>query len=211
MTLSYSVTLDPLLMIPAFFIGSIPFGYLIARFCYGLDIRKAGSGNIGAANALRTIGKTGAAAVLILDALKGFVPVYLVHAYFTPFATALVAAAAVLGHCFSPWLGWRGGKGVATSVGAIFALSWQAGLASVGAWVVVAGATGFSSAGSLAANVVAPLALWFFTRDPAMTAYGAFAAALIIYTHRENIVRLREGRENVLSLLRPWHRTNEGN
>lgn len=181
----------------AFFVGSIPFGYVIGRLFYHTDIRSHGSGNIGAMNALRTLGKAGAAAVLLLDATKGFLPVFVVlHADRDRTAAALVAAATVLGHCFSPWLGWKGGKGVATSLGAIFALSWPAALVGVALWMLGAAATTYSSVGSMLAGSVAPVALWYFTRSAAATGYGVFAAILIIYAHRENLVRLREGREN---------------
>lgn len=208
------------LVAAGFLFGSIPFGYLISRYFYGVDIRKAGSGNIGAANALRTLGKAGGAAVLLLDALKGFLPVLLSKSlHLDPVWVALVAAAAVLGHCFSPWLGWHGGKGVATSVGAVIALSWMAGAVCAGGWVAGAALTGFSSVGSMLANLLAPVALWFTTREPAYAAFGAFAALLIIYTHRENIERIRAGRENVIGLFRPGRRAagigstepNEGN
>lgn len=201
-----------LLPVAAFFVGSIPFGFLIARYFYHVDIRKSGSGNIGAANALRTLGKAGGVAVLVLDALKGFVPVVAATTLaLDPVWIALTAAAAVLGHCFSPWLGWHGGKGVATSVGAVIALSWISGAVSAGGWVAGAALTGFSSVGSMLADVLAPFALWFTTHQPAYVAFGAFAALLIIYTHRENIERIRSGRENVLGLFRPGRRTNEGN
>ncbi|GAC1359512.1 MAG: glycerol-3-phosphate 1-O-acyltransferase PlsY [Vulcanimicrobiaceae bacterium] len=207
-----SLGLASLAVIVAFFFGSIPFGYIIGRVFYKMDIRTKGSGNIGAANALRTMGKGGAIAVLVFDALKGFIPVVvckLVGA--EPNVIALVAAASVLGHCFSPWLGWHGGKGVATSIGAIIGLSWQAGLVCIGGWVVGAAITAFSSVGSIVLNLAAPIALWYFTHEPAYAAYGVFAALLIIYTHRENIGRIRAGRENAIGLFRPWRRGNEGN
>ncbi|MBV8246165.1 MAG: glycerol-3-phosphate 1-O-acyltransferase PlsY [Candidatus Eremiobacteraeota bacterium] len=197
--------------VAAFFIGSIPFGYLIGRFFYGTDIRTQGSGNIGAANALRTLGKRGGIAILLLDAAKGALPVLIAKTFGIPWLSALVAAAAVSGHCFSPWLGWKGGKGVATALGAIAGLSWQAALVWCAAWALGAGATAYSSVGSLLANVAAPFALWFFTREPAYVAYGVYAALLIIYRHSSNIARLREGREAPLRLLRPWRRPNEGN
>ncbi|MHB8147473.1 MAG: glycerol-3-phosphate 1-O-acyltransferase PlsY [Vulcanimicrobiaceae bacterium] len=187
----------------AFLIGSVPFGYLIGRAFYRTDIRTQGSGNIGAMNALRTLGKPGAAAVLLLDAAKGFIPAYLLAAGGAPQASvALVAAAAVFGHCFSPWLGWKGGKGVATSFGAILALSWKAGLVSIGAWMLGALVfTQFSSVGSMLGNGVAPIALYLFTGSVWYVAYGAVAALLIIYTHRENIGRLRAGTENRIGLF----------
>ncbi len=186
-------------------VGSIPFGYLIGRFAYRTDIRKHGSGNIGAMNALRTLGKSGAAAVLLLDAAKGVLPVLAARALLPhPLAFAALAGAfAVLGHCFSPWLGWKGGKGVATAFGAIFALSWPAGLAVVAGWLLGALiVTRYSSVGSMLANVVAPFALYAFTRSPAAAAFGAFLALFILWTHRENIARLRRGTEGPISLFR---------
>jgi len=188
--------------IAAFLIGSIPFGYLIGVVFYRTDIRRAGSGNIGAMNALRTIGKPGAVAVLLLDALKGFFPpCFALHLGLVPnFAVALIAACGVLGHCFSPWLGWKGGKGVATSFGAIFALSWPAGLVAIAGWALGALVTRYSSVGSILGSVLATGALWYFTRNPWFTAYGIAAAAFILYTHRENIARLRAGKENPIKL-----------
>jgi glycerol-3-phosphate acyltransferase PlsY len=201
----------------AFLIGSIPFGYLIGRLFYRRDIRAHGSGNIGAMNALRTLGKSGAVAVLLLDALKGFAPtLYLVsefrgvanfgmHGIQLGFSLphvigSLVAAAAVLGHCFSPWLRFKGGKGVATSFGAVFGLCWPAGLVVVGVWLLGAFLTRYSSVGSMLGSIAAPFALWGFTRSPAETLYGVFAALLIIYTHRENIGRLKTGTEGPIKL-----------
>ncbi len=194
----------------SFLIGSIPFGYLIGRFFYRTDLRTSGSGNIGAMNALRTLGKTGAVAVLLLDALKGVIPVVAAAYIFSSvdlqlsqIAQSLAATFAVLGHCFSPWLGWKGGKGVATSFGAIFAISWPAGLVVVLGWVTGALLlTRYSSVGSMLANVVAPFALYYFTRSWAEAAYGVFVALFIMWTHRENIWRLRSGTENRISLSR---------
>jgi acyl phosphate:glycerol-3-phosphate acyltransferase len=200
--------------IGAFLIGSIPFGYLIGRFLYRTDIRTQGSGNIGAMNALRTMGKAGAIAVLLLDALKGFAPTLWSLAFFRghldieglppteQIVAAIVAAGAVLGHCFSPWLRFRGGKGVATSFGAIFALSWPAGLVAVGGWIVGASLTRYSSVGSMLGSVLAPLAIWLFTHSLPETLYGVFAALLILFTHRENIRRLRAGTEGPIRLTK---------
>jgi glycerol-3-phosphate acyltransferase PlsY len=189
--------------IGAFLLGSVPFGLVISRVFYRTDIRKAGSGNIGAMNALRTLGKGGAIAVLILDAAKGVVPALAVmQLLHDTRLAAIVAACSVLGHCFSPWLGFKGGKGVATSFGAIFALSWPAGIASICGWLVGALSTTYSSVGSMLAHVVAPIALWYFTRDPWLTGYGIFAMLLVFYTHRENIGRIAEGRESGIPFLR---------
>jgi glycerol-3-phosphate acyltransferase PlsY len=188
--------------IVAFLIGSIPWGVVISRTFYQTDIRKSGSGNIGAMNALRTLGKSGAVAVLLLDAGKGIIPTAVVIAIFHDLhLAALVATCAVLGHCFSPWLGFKGGKGVATAFGATFALSWPAGLCSVGGWLAGALSTTYSSVGSMLGNIVAPFALWYFTRDWWVTGYGVFSALFILYTHRENIARIRTGRESGISFL----------
>lgn len=203
-----------LIPIGAFLIGSIPFGYLVGRFAYRTDLRQHGSGNIGAMNALRTLGTKGAVAVLLLDAAKGVVAVILtphqfeVHARstwvvaHTPNFSSIAGACAVLGHCFSPWLGWKGGKGVATAFGAIFALCWPAGLVCVGAWLLGAiVVTRYSSVGSMLAMIVAPFALYGFTRSPAEALFGAFVAVLIVWTHRENIARLRQGTEGPIKLF----------
>ncbi len=193
--------------IGAFLLGSIPFGVVVSRLFYRTDIRSAGSGNIGAMNALRTIGKTGAIAVLVLDAAKGVVPALLVMLLLRDtHLAAIVAACAVLGHCFSPWLHFKGGKGVATSFGALLALSWPSALASILGWLVGALSSTYSSVGSILAHIVAPFALWYFTRDAWLTGYGVFAAILVFYTHRENIARIRAGRESGIPFLRRQQR-----
>lgn len=187
----------------AFLVGSIPFGLLIGRIFYGTDIRSHGSGNIGAMNALRSLGKKGAVAVLLLDAFKGFAPVFVAaHWSGSQPITAIVAAAAVVGHCYSPWLGWKGGKGVATAFGALFGLSWQGGLIALAAWLVGALLTQYSSVGSMLAILTAPFSLWFFTGSWTYVISGAFAALFIAFTHRENIGRLRAGTENRIQLRR---------
>jgi acyl phosphate:glycerol-3-phosphate acyltransferase len=192
---------------------------LIGRFMYHTDLRKSGSGNIGAMNALRTLGKKGAVAVLLLDAAKGVIPVLYVTLMMqqivlnlgsstwvvmhpTPALACLAGASAVLGHCFSPWLGWKGGKGVATAFGAIFALCWPAGLVCLAGWVLGALVlTRYSSVGSMLAMVVSPFALYLFSRSVAEAAFGIFTAALILFTHRENIARLRTGTEGPITLF----------
>ncbi len=210
--LLFLLAIPILAFVGAFLIGSIPVGYLIGRFLYRTDIRTQGSGNIGAMNALRTLGTAGAVAVLLLDALKGFAPTLWSLTFFRghldigglppteQFIAALVAAGAVLGHCFSPWLRFRGGKGVATSFGAVFALSWPAGLVAVCGWIVGAGVTRYSSVGSILGSVLAPFAIWLFTHSLPETLYGVFAALLILFTHRENIRRLRAGTEGPIRL-----------
>jgi glycerol-3-phosphate acyltransferase PlsY len=189
----------------SFLLGSIPFGLIVGRLFFRTDIRATGSGNVGAANALRAYGKGGAALVLVLDILKGFVPVAVTlgaRAQAPPDATAFIHGLAVaagfcalLGHCYSPWLGFRGGKGVATHLGVVFALSWPAGLAFIAVWAAVALSTGYSSAGSLAATLLSALTLWAVVGRTGL-AYGVAAAIVIVWRHRENIERLRTGAEH---------------
>ncbi len=177
-------------------LGSIPFGYLIGRAFYGRDIRTSGSGNIGAANALRTFGRGGAALVLLLDACKGLVPVLVALdvARGGYALAASVALLAVLAHCYTPWLHFKGGKGVATWLGALFALDWVAGLAFVAVWIAVALPTRFASLASLVATAASAVLLGAL--HPATALAAGATVVLIFWKHRENIVRLREGREN---------------
>jgi len=185
-------------LIIAFFIGAVPFGVIVSRMFYKRDLRASGSGNIGAANALRTLGKRGAIAVLLLDALKGAAPVLLTVPHYEQ--AAAVGFAAVLGHCFSPFLAFRGGKGVATSLGVIFALAWPAGLAFMLVWIAFAIGLGYASVSSMAASIAMPYALWFIIGGPGMW-YGIASALLVVAMHRQNIERLRTGTENRLSLF----------
>lgn len=188
-------------VIVAFVVGAVPFGVLVSRAFYGTDIRSAGSGNIGAANALRTLGRRGAAIVLALDALKGFAPALAAGALGGPLAASAAAFAAIVGHCWSPFLGFKGGKGVATAFGALFALWWPAGLAFVVVWIAAVVATGYSSVGSMLASIAMAPVLWFGL-GPIGLAYGILSAILIVIRHRENVDRLRRGTENRLSLLK---------
>jgi glycerol-3-phosphate acyltransferase PlsY len=187
----------------AFLIGSIPFGLLVGRFAYKSDIRTAGSGNIGAANALRTYGRAGGAAVLLLDALKGAAAVLLARAATAGDAGADVAAfaafagcIAVAGHCYSIFLGFKGGKGVATWLGVVTTLAWPLALVFVGVWLILVLPTRWASLGSLSATVVSAGGIWFVTHDAGATAWALAAAALIVLKHRENIGRLLAGSEN---------------
>jgi len=196
-----TVGLSILLVAAAFAIGAIPFGVLVSRAFFGTDLRRSGSGNIGAANALRTLGKRGAAAVLVLDALKGFVPTLAAGLLAGPVTATAAALAAVAGHCWSPFLSFRGGKGVATLFGTLFALWWPAGFAFAIVWIAAVVAAGYASVGSmLGALAMAPV-LWFGIGTPGL-GYGLAAALLVIARHRENLGRLAQGTENRLSVLK---------
>jgi glycerol-3-phosphate acyltransferase PlsY len=196
-----AVALDVGSVVVAFFVGAIPFGVLVSRAFYATDLRTSGSGNIGAANALRTLGKRGAVAVLVLDALKGFAPTLAAGALGGPVPATLAAFASVVGHCWSPFLGFKGGKGVATLLGTVFALWWPAGLAFGLVWIAAVVGCGYASVSSMAAAVAMAPVLWFGL-GPAGLAYGVVSALVIIYRHRENLDRLRHGTENRFSLLK---------
>jgi len=192
---------DAALVVASFFLGAIPFGIVVSKLFFKRDIRAEGSGNIGAANALRSLGKAGAIAVLVLDGLKGAIPVIAGRALDGPTLAVLAAMAAIAGHCFSPFLNFRGGKGVATNFGAVIALAWPAGGIFALVWLALVVTTGFSSAGSMLASLAMAPTLWFLI-GPAGGIYGLISAILIVIMHRSNIARLRAGTESVLPLFR---------
>jgi len=178
----------------AYLLGSIPFGLVITR-AFGLgDLRAIGSGNIGATNVLRTGNKGAAAATLILDAGKGAVAV-LVARHLAGESAALVAGfAAFLGHIFPVWLGFRGGKGVATFLGTMLALAWPVGIAACLTWLATAFAFRRSSLAALVAAASTPLWLWLFGRPDAIW-LGVALAVLVFVRHHANIRRLLDGTE----------------
>jgi glycerol-3-phosphate acyltransferase PlsY len=183
----------------AYLLGSIPFGLLLTRLAGHGDIRGIGSGNIGATNVLRTGNKGLALATLLLDAGKGAAAV-LVAARFGPDMTAYAAAFAFLGHLFPVWLGFKGGKGVATSGGILLAYLWPVGAAAAGTWLAVALATRYSSLAALAAALLAPLYAWLLTREIQPTEVVAFLAVLVLLRHHANIRRLLRGEESRIRL-----------
>ncbi len=177
-----------------YLLGSIPFGLVLAHLAGLGDIRGIGSGNIGATNVLRTGRKGLAAATLLLDAGKGAGAVLLAGVW-GPDPQLMAALGAVLGHLFPLWLRFRGGKGVATALGVLLALAWQAGLAACATWLLVAGLLRYASLAALVALAVAPLYIWLFTRDLQLVELIAVLAAMIWIRHRVNIVRLLKGEE----------------
>ena len=173
----------------AFLCGSIPFGLLLTRAAGLGDIRAIGSGNIGATNVLRTGNRFLAAATLLLDAGKGATAVQLTYLLFGPVWMPLAAICAVAGHCYTPWLGFKGGKGVATGLGVLLALDWRVGLIACATWLVGAAATRVSSVGALAAFAVSPVAAAFLSPAYWWVAPAAIAA-LVFWRHRTNIGRI---------------------
>jgi glycerol-3-phosphate acyltransferase PlsY len=177
-----------------YLLGSIPFGLLLTRMI-GVDIRKVGSGNIGTTNVLRTGNKGLAAATLLLDAGKGAAAVLLGQHFGGVEAGMLAGVAAFIGHCFPVWLGFKGGKGVATLLGVALAAVPLAGVAALIAWVLGAVLTRFSSVGGMVAGVTAPLAAWALGFPHSAIAL-AVMAAILIAKHHENIGRLLKGTES---------------
>jgi len=168
-----------------FLLGSIPFGLLLTRAAGLGDIRAIGSGNIGATNVLRTGRRDLAAATLLLDGAKGTAAVLL--------AGPVAGLFAVLGHCLSPWLRFRGGKGVATGLGALLGIAWPLGAAACAAWLVAAALSRISSVGAIAAFVAAPLLALPLQPYPIEI---PLIAVWVIARHHANIARLRAGTES---------------
>ncbi len=177
-----------------YLLGSIPFGLILTRAAGLGDVRKIGSGNIGATNVLRTGNKKLAAATLLLDGAKGAAAVLLARHFASEPAALLAGLAAVLGHLFPVWLGFKGGKGVATGYGVLIAASWPAGLLAGAVWLVMAKLARISSAAALASFALAPILAWVIAgRDTALLALAV--AALIFIRHQANIARLLDGTE----------------
>lgn len=183
----------------AYLLGSIPTGYLWGR-ARGVDIRTVGSGNIGATNVMRALGKGPGIAVLVLDALKGWVPVYMAPRLLPELDSValqiVTCVAVVAGHNWTFWLGFRGGKGIATSAGALLAFLPGPLLCALGVWVVVFVVGRYVSLASICAAAVMPPATWWMTRDGSLTIFTAVLAMVAIYKHRSNIQRLLAGTEN---------------
>jgi glycerol-3-phosphate acyltransferase PlsY len=183
-----------------YLLGSIPFGLVVTRLAGHGDIRRIGSGNIGATNVLRTGSKSAAALTLVLDLAKGSAAVLIGKAWGEE--AALVAAGAViLGHMFPVWLGFRGGKGVAAALGVLLALAWPVALAAALVWLGTALIFHFSSLAALVASVGAAVLARFLVDGPA-AAVIAGIALLIILRHHANIRRLIAGSESRISLTK---------
>lgn len=179
----------------AYLIGSIPFGMILAHFMGLGNLRDIGSGNIGATNVLRTGSKKAAALTLLLDGGKGAVVVLLARTYAAPDVAQLAAFFAMLGHCFPVWLRFRGGKGVATFLGLLYALAWPVGIAACLTWLAAAAAFRFSSLAALVA-ALSTLVWVHILGVPQIFVLCVFLTALIFWRHAENIRRLIAGDES---------------
>lgn len=183
-----------------YFLGSIPFGLILTRASGLGDLRNIGSGNIGATNVLRT-GKKGLALLtLVLDALKGTAAVLIAYYVGSHYGVGVEAGlasglAAFLGHLFPVWLGFRGGKGVATYIGILIGLAWPAALLFCAVWLGVAALTRYSSLSALFASVATPAAVFLIFEDGSTALVAAFLSILLLWKHRNNIARLLRGEE----------------
>lgn len=190
-----------LTILAAYLIGSIPTGYIIVKAFTGQDIRTIGSGSTGATNVKRVMGKKWFFITLLLDAFKGALPVILAKIFTTTFAgigllPVLAAIAVILGHSKSIFLKFTGGKSVASGVGTILALNWQAGLIIAVIWSIITYLSKYVSLGSIIALAISPFLMYFLDGHIAYAAYCALAAIYVIWLHRSNIQRLLKGEEN---------------
>ena len=183
--------------IVAYLLGSIPFGYLIVRRKSGADIRETGSGGTGATNVSRRAGKAAGILTLLLDAAKGCVAVLIAKAFGgDDWVIAAAAIAALVGHIFPVWLGFRGGKGVATGVGIFVVLAPVALLGAGVVFVAIVLLTRYVSLGSITAAVLIPVLVWVQSDSPTLLVAAIVGAALIVFAHRGNIQRLASGTES---------------
>jgi len=186
----------------AYLLGGIPFGYVLVRLTTGKDVRASGSGNIGATNVLRTTGRAVAVVTLLLDIFKGYAAVW-IAAWLTGDSaiwTSAAALAVMAGHAFPLFLGFKGGKAVASFIGAFLYLTPLPLLAVLIVFVIVVSATRYISAGSILAAATFPFGVWIILHPPIYVLAASFiAGAFIVVRHRTNIGRLRAGTENVFS------------
>jgi acyl phosphate:glycerol-3-phosphate acyltransferase len=194
-------------LVGSYLLGSIPFGYVIGRIA-GVDIRRTGSGNVGATNVVRVLGKRYGYPVFVLDFLKGFGPVKISMLLATgpppdwnsPELFGIVAAvSSIVGHSYPPWLKFKGGKGVATSAGALFALTAVGGLVGIAIWMAIFWLTRYVSVASVTAALVLPIVILVISRRnesaKAIFYFSVLAAAVVIWRHRSNLSRLMRGAE----------------
>ena len=182
-----------------YLLGSVPFGLLLTRAAGLGDIRSIGSGNIGATNVLRTGNKKIAALTLIADAVKGTIPILIMKEWGGETAGLIAGLAAFAGHLFPVWLGFKGGKGVATSMGILFGLYWPLGLIFLAVWLIMALLFRISSLSALTASALSPLWAWLLGK-PSYVLPLIVIGALIWIMHRANIARLVKGEEAKIKL-----------
>ena len=184
--------------IASYLSGSIPFGLILTKIFLNKDLRKIGSKNIGATNVLRTGNKKVAGLTLFLDVSKGIIPILITKEYFTDLIY-LSSLAAFLGHIFPVWLKFKGGKGVATYLGIIFILSFNLGVTFCVSWILISIASKYSSLSSILSTMIVFI-VSFFNNNFELTSYLFITFIIILYTHRQNIVRIKNKSEDKIKL-----------
>jgi len=215
---TFDFSLPVIFLFVTYLCASIPFGVIIGKLFKGIDIRKTGSGNIGTSNAFRALGPVGGGAVFLLDALKGFVPVFigagLMHKYNYPqaFVSVFVIIAgitAILGHNYSIFLKFSGGKGVATSFGVFLGINWYIALICLAIWGLTVLISKISSLASIIAALSLPVMMLVFKQPPSYIIFAFLACGLAVYAHRSNIKRLLNGTELKMSTKEKKNVTEE--
>ncbi|BAF59789.1 MAG: glycerol-3-phosphate 1-O-acyltransferase PlsY [Pelotomaculum sp.] len=197
---------DYWVVIASYLIGSIPFSYLVARYGKGIDIRRLGSGNVGTTNVWRNAGPAAGIIALAGDAGKGLLAVELAHCFGGPLLVCLSAMAVLAGHSWPVFLGFKGGKLIATGLGVIIALSLPVAVLAFAVWLLVVGISRYVSAGSILAAVSVPFLMLAFHLEGPYLAVGAFVAVFAVYKHIPNIKRLVAGTEPRISLKKDLRR-----
>lgn len=190
------------LLVAGYLVGSIPFGLVIGKLFYGIDVREHGSGNFGTTNVFRVLGKKAGVAVFILDMLKGYIPAALGAWLFQPWFAIFIAAAPVIGHVYPIYLKGRGGKGIATGAAVVLALVPEVFVIIFGVWIVLVLVTRYVSVASLTACTLVPVLAFVLDEPTPYKIAGILVAALLWWAHRGNLKRLWSGEENRIRL--PW-------
>ena len=197
------LTIALLIAAGSYLLGAVPTGYIIVKLLKGTDIREHGSGNIGATNVKRVLGTAWFFIVLFLDAMKGFVPVFIASNFFgetMPYLAIAAGALAIIGHTFTVFLKFKGGKGVATALGVFLGLAPFSVLSSFAVFAILLFFFGYISLGSIAAAALLPVFIFIYGEGLPVLALAVIMAAFIIYKHKDNITRLMNGTENKFSL-----------
>jgi glycerol-3-phosphate acyltransferase PlsY len=190
------------LLVLAYLLGSIPFGVIVGKLFYDVDVRRHGSGNVGTTNVFRVLGKRAGVAVMALDMFKGFLPALIASWLFNPWAAIFIAAAPVVGHMYSVFLKGSGGKGVATGAGVVLALVPLAFVIIFVVWLTLIVITRYVSVASLVAAFLVPVLVIAFDDPLPYCIAGVLVAIIVWWAHRDNIRRLANGTENRATL--PW-------